>query len=328
MYTKRHIHGFTLIELLIVIAIIAVLIGLLLPAVQKVRSASARLSCQNNLKQIGLATHGIHDANGAFPPAASKGGTTGPTTAADTYNGGWGNPFFNILPMIEAGNLYNSAAMATPFAHFNARTGYGTPTSIAAKPLSIYRCPTDPSYPAGGTVTPTVGSARQPMAATSYAFNFQVFASSGGGGVSSTDSTGINGAARLAQTFPDGASSTVIYAEKYAQCFTSSSAPINGPGTLRGSLWAYWDAGLVYYPRFGWATWWGTGTGAASKFQVKPTPYLTATSKCDGARASTSHEAMNVALADGSVRVLSGTISGDVWWAMCTPAGRETIQLP
>jgi prepilin-type N-terminal cleavage/methylation domain-containing protein/prepilin-type processing-associated H-X9-DG protein len=130
--------GFTLIELLVVIAIIAILIGLLLPAVQKVREAAARMSCSNNLKQLGLAYQNYESANGVFPPSAYYDLTPAASGGLPIAHG-WG---VFLLPYIEQGNVANIYNMNQPFITPGNQTAIQTQLKIMLCPSAVHASPT------------------------------------------------------------------------------------------------------------------------------------------------------------------------------------------
>jgi prepilin-type N-terminal cleavage/methylation domain-containing protein/prepilin-type processing-associated H-X9-DG protein len=289
--------GFTLIELLVVIAIIAILIGLLLPAVQKVREAAARTQCTNNLKQIGLALHNFHDRTGAFPPGYSD---TAPWPADDA-GPGWGWASY-LLDDLEQGNLQRQINYAVPVGSSSAPV-----PAVRATFLKVFWCPSDRMV---GMFTATNGGSQSwVLAHGSYV------ACNGNDGVDDNSTTPHTGAfVRATRGFrmadiADGLSNTFFVGER---CTTMSL-----------STWAGVPTGVlvpsVRSP--------GDASGGSALVLGHCGPHLPNDSIVTDADAMSSAHTGGVQFlfGDGSVRSIQNSIGQTVYDALATRAGGEVL---
>jgi prepilin-type N-terminal cleavage/methylation domain-containing protein len=287
--TRSNRRGFTLIELLVVIAIIAILIGLLLPAVQKVREAASRMKCTNNLKQLGLGVHNYASANSdKLPPLRVQYMTTG--NPQFQYGGWW---HFTLLPYIEQGAIFTAGQ--TYCVANNTNNSFSAPVAggtIQGVGVTLFKCPSDSTYTGTGPVT------NQGWAGTSYGANASVF-----GG------TNVNNCRLPRYTIgniPDGTSNTIGAAEQIAGCQSGSN------GYAR--LWT------VTWDDQSWNPEVGVVGGDATWNQPPQTGVTISLQNCDRARAQALHTSTtNVLLMDGSVRGVNASVSQPTWQNALTP---------
>jgi prepilin-type N-terminal cleavage/methylation domain-containing protein/prepilin-type processing-associated H-X9-DG protein len=294
---RRPRRGFTLIELLVVIAIIGVLIGLLVPAVQKVREAAARLQCQNNLKQIGLACHNYHDSRRSLPP-----GYYATAAYPDTYPG-WGWGAF-LLPYLEQDNLYRQIDLSAPV--------LSSPAPQAL--LKAFLCPADTPPQAPFPLTDAGGAALGAVGPSSYA------ATVGPDADEADAATGSGVFYRNSQTrltdITDGTSQTVMIGDR-------AWAQVQG-------TWAGAPSGAITRP--GPRNPWPNATASAAVLVQVHNNWINIRTDADGGLDdfSSNHTGgVNLLFADGSVHFLRDITSDgpahQAFWAMGTRAGGEVI---
>lgn len=291
--SRQRRHGFTLIELLVVIAIIAILIGLLLPAIQKVREAANRSTCQNNLKQLGLGTVNCSDANQQkLPPGVGLYPSDNGGQAPQNSNGG---TFLHILPYIEQKAVHDSSYVSPdPDGRNGNNPTYSQWTSgIQNARIKTLACPSD------FTLIPV------PQGRASYGTNGQIFRHNYNWGVSLL---------RHPSSISDGTANTIFYTEKVRlsnDCTPCCNYYVDNFWPDWGPIVSSGDCGMPL------------GVGAAPQMLVKGLPGSPGTALAQGNRASSTHASMQVAMADGSVKQISSSVDPLTWWALLTPAAND-----
>jgi type II secretory pathway pseudopilin PulG len=281
-----------LIELLVVIAIIAILIGLLLPAVQKVREAAARMSCSNNLKQLGL---GVQNYAGTYQDAIPS---ITYATNGSPIDGYCGSIHVALLPYIEQDSLYKCALTSPGNTWSAAVPGNPSKPQVQYQTIKTYMCPSDSTLNNGYP-----SNRGQDWAGTSYAANYALFGPSHSGNADHSSYKIGN--------IPDGSSNTITFVDSYG-----------GRTSDHGQLWAYpgwdWAGDGKYSAVFAWGglgtARWGAGPAGWGNWNQPPLFGVTQSQATDRTRVYAIHSgSCLVALADGSVRGVSSGVSQVTW---------------
>jgi prepilin-type N-terminal cleavage/methylation domain-containing protein len=316
----RDQRGFTLIELLVVIAIIAILIGLLLPAVQKVREAAARTQCQNNMKQISLGAHNYESANQVFPPGNLGG---------DRTTGFWGGQcvgsLFFLLPFIEQDNLFRQFTGTYNLNTFDAAPtipgqqqwfGFNPDFSLSYAKIKTYRCPSDTVVGASETVNGAMVQAfPDPAAAPGPAVTYGWFTNGNTYDVGFTNYTGVAGAIGANGATSSTADGPGVNLAKYIGIYYNrSKTTITGITDGTSNTLAFGE-GLgrsvsLARPDFGWS-WIGVGS-MPTKFGMQNQRSGTGGSSANVPLCFGSNHSgiVNFAMADGSIRTLRPGATG------------------
>jgi prepilin-type N-terminal cleavage/methylation domain-containing protein len=300
-------RAFTLIELLVVIAIVAVLIGLLLPAVQKVREAANRLKCQNNLKQIGIALHNYHEVNNVFPF-----GCEGSTPLLDYPRTSW---LIALLSWVEQDNLSNTYKKEFGF--------YGNPKVLNNQDfysvtIKLYQCPSSPRHLIGSPPNPNVTGTD-----SNYAACFSPYGSLSEPRpeliIDFTNNTPQNPSYSKKGTWAmfnfnirrgikdvtDGVSNTVIASEM-----------------LNGGWWNDW--GYMYSHQYrpnDLAAYANTASGDPFIYPIHPLPW-----GCNSRSAGSKHSGgVNILVGDGAVRFIRDEIDMPTWQSLASINGGEVL---